>query len=461
MIMNSQVPEFNELPLNLRFPDIKVEDVCPLLSDIVGLFRLWSPESYEGYYLPCALATVSIISARRVEYLFGSRQAPSMYILLVDTSGMSAKTTVMKLVRAIIKESGLDFLLHSDTVTAQKLFSSMCIQIPQDFDNKDADEKKMIINSIQKKQAFIGQRGWIFDEFGSLIREMMQKSHYNASFCELLKKLYDNRPELSNSTIVRDDEVIQYPYLVLLGGMTPKDLSPHAMKGSKIWTDGFLSRIAFICPPDDFRRDKEFPDGEMKVPKALVKKIRDWHERLGVPQIHLLPEFKVIPAKGQLYNITGDVKCAYYAYRRDMKDQIQNSKELDLAGNYIRYPDMALRIAVLIASLNNDSEVTLTHWGFGQNIAEEWRENLHRLYYKTLPNSNSAMCSFKPDPLERIHDLIRTRGGLTSREIQQLTHFKAATVDVILEELILDGKIKKIPSGKTHRYDEDFDNLDV
>jgi len=459
--MNSQVPEFTELPPDLKFPDIKVEDVCPLLAEIEGFFRKRSPESYDDYFLGCSIGLVSIISARRVEYVLGGKQATNLYIILVDTSGLSAKTTVMNLVRAVIKELGLRFLLFPDTITAQKLFSSMCIKLPKEYEKLDEEEQKNINKSIQKKQAFIGQRGWIHDEFGGLIREMMQSNHHNATFRELLKKIFDNRQELGNSTIIRDDEVIHYPFLALLGGMTPGDLSPHAKKGSTLWTDGFLARIAFICPPANFRRDEEFPDGELVVPQSIINKLKEWHKRLGDPQIQLVPEVKLIPAKGQLYNITGDVKRACYAYRNALKDQIQNSIEKDLAGNYLRYPVMALRIAVLIASLNNDNEVTLTHWGFAQNIVETWRENLHRLYYQTLSNSNAGIGTSKKDPLERIHTIIKEKGPLTSREIQQLTHYKAPTVEALLEDLMLEEKIKMFSSGKTFRYDKENDNFDV
>jgi hypothetical protein len=188
MEMNSQLPEFTELPSDVRLPEVNLEKVCPILADIVGFFEKWSPESYDGYYLPCALGLISIISARRVEYLLGGRRATSLYIILVDTSGLSAKTTVLKPVKAIFKATGLNSLLLPDTITAQKLFSSMCIQIPKGYYELDVEEQNRIIKNIQIKQAFIGQRGWIYDEFGTLMREMMQSSHHNSSFRELLKK---------------------------------------------------------------------------------------------------------------------------------------------------------------------------------------------------------------------------------------------------------------------------------
>ncbi|MHA1972621.1 MAG: DUF3987 domain-containing protein [Candidatus Hodarchaeales archaeon] len=459
--MSNQVLDFYEFPPDVRTPDIKLIDVCPILADIVSFFEKWSPESYEGYYLACALGLVSMISARRVEYSFGDRRATNLYILLVDSSGMSAKTTVMKLVRTVFKTVDLDFFLLPDTITAQKLFSSMCIKVPEDFDKKSNEEQKKITKAFQKKLAFVGQRGWIYDEFGKLIREMMQANHHNASFRELLKRLFDNNSELSNSTQIRDDEKIFIPFLSLLGGMTPDDLASHAKKGSVLWGDGFFSRIAFICPPDNFRKDKRFPKGERSIPESITTKLKKWHNRLGVPQIRLSPEIVVLPAPGQLFAIPDEVEDAVYAYRYALKDFIESSENKDLKGHYLRYPEMALRIAVLIASLNNDSKVTLEYWYFAQNITENWRRDLHRLYYQSLSKNNSANFNSIKDPLERVFEVIKTKGPLTSREIQQATHYKKNTRRVLLEALEKEGKIKISNSGKTVVYEAKNDNSDV
>lgn len=452
--MNSQVPEFIELPSDVRLPNIDLEEICPLLADIVGLFEKWSPESYDGYYLACAIALVSIISARRVEFWLGERRATNLYIMLVDTSGFSAKTTVLKLVRAVLVELGLDFLLFPDVITASKLFSSMCLKLPEDYKNKDVNEQSEIVKYYQQNKAFIGQRGWIYDEFGNLIRDMMQKSHYNSDFRELLKRLYDNQQILGSATQLRDLESVQYPFLTLLGGMTPDDLSPYAKKGARLWRDGFLSRIAFICPPDDFRKDERFPETESPIPESIITQLQQWHNRLGVPQIQITTDIKFIPAKGHLIEIPQNVNDAFYAYRYALKDLFEKSKEKDLVGSYLRYPEMAQRIAVLIASLNNECQVSLDYWSFAQNTTEEWRRYLHWLYYETLPSNSKSNSSSIQDPKENIHNLIKQNDGLTSREIQQKTHYKSDTVGALLEELLLDKKIKTIPSGKTTLYVE-------
>jgi hypothetical protein len=452
MTRQEQVPEFKHLPPEVRMPDVELRQVCPVLQELVDFLERWSPESYDGYFLPCALALVSIISARRVQYEFGGRRSTSLYIILVGSTGISAKTTVMSLVQDILVELDLGFFLFPDTITAQKFLSEMCIQVPDDYEEKNETSQKNICSNIQKKQAFAGQRGWIFDELGELFREMMQSMHHNSNFRELLKKLDDNKPVLATSTQKRGKETVQYPYLTLLGAMTPADLSPYAKAKSALWRDGLLARMAFICPPPDFNKNQPFPEGERIVPDSIVKQLSEWHTRLGIPKIELTPDFRFIPAVGQTYEIPQDVRKAHYAYHWALKDIIRESDEPDLAGNYIRYPELAMRIAVLIASLNNDNVITMDHWRFAQNVTEKWRKDLHRLYYQSLPDNKSTTSLVNESPEDRVHGIILVRGPITAREIQQQTGLQSSSVAGMISNLQEKGKIIAYPKGRTTLY---------
>ncbi len=450
---NSQVPEFKENNFDLGMLLNELKDVCPILYSIERFFEKWSPESYPGYHLGCTFALASIISARRVQYFMGRLRSTNLYIVLVGHTGLSAKTTVMNLINELLNALDLEFLLFPDTITAQKFFSDMCFTFPEDFEKKDTQERDEIIRRIQKYQAFAGQRGWIFDEFGTLLREMTQSSHYNATFHELIKKLDDNRLTLSNATHTRGEEIVNLPFLTLIGAMTPDDLSPHAKKGNALWGDGFFSRMIFICPPDDFRIDKPFPDGEMVFPEEILRQLRSWHNRLGDPRITYSNGVEVIPAPGEIIEIPEDVKSEFYKYRNELKDKIQNSEEKDLVGNYIRYPEIAMRIAVLIACINNVDKVTLDYWALAQKTAELWREDLKRLYFQSINNEKSNRMLAKKDPIEIVYEVITKKRTLTARQIQQTTRYKNESVAALLEKLIDQGKIIKIQNGKTFVYE--------
>lgn len=444
--------EFVKIPPEVRFPIKRLEKVCSLLFQITQFLESWSPESYPGYFIACALALVSIISAGRVKFVLRGCKSTNFYIVLVGSTGLSVKTEVMNIVREILYELNLKFLLFPDRVTAQKFFYELCIHVPENFEKESDLVKKNITDRMQRTQAFKGQRGWIYDELGGLFREMMQSTHTNAAYRDLLRMLYDNRPDLKNDTVGRGDEIAHYPFLTLLGGMTPADLSPYAKVGSAAWRDGLFARIAFICPPDDFLKNEQFPDGEMKIPDSIITWLNDWHYRLGEPTIRLTPEVVLIPAKGQVYDLPPDVRKAFYEYRKALKTIILNSTDPDLAGNYIRYPEMALKIATLIASLNNENEISLDAWGFGQNLTEEWRFNLHRLYYSSLPRKQSKDNSSIMEPLDRVLKIILVRGPLTARDIQQQTGFQTDFVGLLISTLLENRKIVAIPEGRTVLY---------
>jgi hypothetical protein len=461
MPQQEQGPDFPKLPPEVRLPVVDLRQVCPVLQEMIEFLEKWSPESYDGYYLGCALALISIISARRVQYEFGGTRSTSLYIILVGSTGISAKTTVMSLVQDILNELDLGFFLFPDTITAQKFLSEMCIQVPDDYEDRDEPYKKNILLKVQKKQVFAGQRGWIFDELGELFREMMQSMHHNSNFRELLKKLDDIKPILATSTQKRGKETVHLPFLTLLGGMTPVDLSPYAKSRSALWRDGLLARMAFICPPPDFSKNQPFPEGERIIPDSIVKQLSEWHTRLGIPKIELTPDFRFIPAVGQTYEIPKDVRGAFYAYRRALKDIIRDSDEPDLAGNYIRYPELAMRIAVLMASFNNEEAITMDYWGFAQNVTEQWRNDLHRLYYQSLPDNKSPTSLVKKSPEDKVYDIILVRGPITARGIQQQTAIKTDFVGEIISMLVEQGRIIAVPDGKTTLYQIKQLNCDV
>lgn len=436
-----------------EYPLVDLERVCPSLYEIVKFLKEWSPESFEGYHIACAIAMLSMISAGRVKFELGGNQACNLYIVLVGTTGISAKSTALKLITAIIHECDLEFLLLPDQVTASKFITEMVIQVPENLEFEKAEIRQRKVEKVQRTQLYKGQRGWIFDEFGGLLREMMQKSHHNAGFRETLKRLYDNNQNMKIGTQIRGVEEIHYPFLTLLGAMTPADLSPYAIKRSAIWQDGFLARIAFVVPSEGFVKNAPFPDGPRIIPQVIVRHLQEWHYRLGEPVLSIFPEINVVPAKGEIITIPQDVREMFYEYRRDMKDKITQSKDSDLDGNFIRYPDTALKIAVLIASVNGKEALTVREWKFAKMIAEDWRNDLIRLYNQDLPAQRLDDMALEKDEENRIFKILVNRGPLSSRELQQQTRKNAEKVNQCLAKLEEEEKIIGYRRGERTVYD--------
>jgi len=74
---------------------------------------------------------------------------------------------------------------------------------------------------------------------------------------------------------------------------------------------------------------------------------------------------------------------------------IASNGNQDLDGSYVRLSDKALRIAALLASLENEGQINLQIWALAQEIAEMFRYNLHELYAQVSSLQEN-------DPLEDI-----------------------------------------------------------
>ncbi len=195
-------------------------------------------------------------------------------------------------------------------------------------------------------------------------------------------------------TVSRGSDAIDRPYLALLASMTPADLKPHTRRGSALWGDGFLARFALIAPPSDQRIElQDFPEGKRIIPHAVLEPLRRWHERLGMPQVTLEEHINDKGERTGVFSATmeafplhcctfgGGVRAAVSTYRRALHDLLQNAGDdnTDLDGNYARLPIKALRIAALLASLENNGCIELRHWARAQQITERWRANVHHL----------------------------------------------------------------------------------
>jgi hypothetical protein len=120
----------------------------------------------------------------------------------------------------------------------------------------------------------------------------------------------------------------------------------------------------------------------------------------------------------------------------------------DLDGNYVRFPEKAMRIAALFASLAGSDSIELPHWVKAREITEGWRGNLHDLYPQLIADSPPPKLSID----ERVFRCLQVHGDLRSREIQQKTRIKKTEVEEALNILRDKGWTREYPDGNTIRY---------
>ena len=275
-----------------------------------------------------------------------------------------------------------------------------------------------------------------------------------AGFHELLRVLDDGKPDFSSETIQRGLEYVEAPYLALLASATPHDLAPFMQGGSKWWHDGFWPRFAFLIPEQRPRLDRR-PQGRATPPSALIAELHTWHVSLGIPRIATTP---VLDAKQrptdewtlerdpfpcQTLLVPPDTLEAYYQYNEAL---LSMAISPDLRPSYSRLHDKAMRVAMLLASVQGKDQITLPHWAYAQEVVEHWRAMLHRL---TTMMSASLGVSADAQHEDRIVNLLSTQGALSMRNLQRTLHLDSATVKRLTQNMAYTGRVSIGKAGRT------------
>lgn len=443
------------MPQSARVDERDAQGSCQWLDSYVAFSRKWSPRSYDGFHEACGLWLLSVIAARRAVLHFGGPRYTSLYISLTGRTSIWAKTTAAKVAQATLKAAGLDWLLASDDASPQKFIADLTMALPSDYDDLPADGQARALRRI----AFGAQRGWFYEEFGQKVHAMLQPGGFMADFRGILRQFDDCPERYEYGTIGRGTDVVRSPYLALLANMTPADLRGAAKRNDALWSDGFWARFAFVTPPAGGNSSMaRFPAEDRIIPTSLSDSLRTWHKRLGEPDVYLED---LLDAKGKpsgrrrpiiepvtIRPCTMDIAIvdAFYAYHDSLISLIQSGKNEDLDGSYSRFAEKALRIATLLASLENDGRIELRHWIKAQCIAERWRRGLHSLYNQV----NTPEPSEDVAREEKITSIVGKLGQCTAAKVRlYIERLSIVEVTGTLESLADAGVIDRI--GKTHK----------
>lgn len=437
-----------ELPAAARLPEGMGDSASVFLNEYIAHSRYWSPRSFDDFHEAIGVWLLSTIAARRVVTHLGKRQYTPLFIALAGRSSVHAKTTAAEIGVDVLRDAGLDWLLADDNATPQKFIKDRTQRLPDGYDGMQPDQAVR----ARLRLAFAGQCGWWYDEFGMLLHSMARSGSAMGDFSGLLRRFDDCAPSYTSGTISRATDTIVLPYLALLASLTPADLRPLMKRGSSGWSDGFWPRWAFVTPPaGEFKTDR-FPAGERHTPSQLTTMLRDWHTRLGSPDvaIHDKDTITVGPLPVQVVTVTDDVTDAFYTYGDAVSTLVMNSRLEELDSWHSRLSGKALRIAMLLASLENRGIVEMPHWARAQAIAERWRASLHRLY--TQVNVQLEV-SAEADAEDQILDVITRLGSPTVRDIKtRIASMSAGEIKDRVEKLVRAGIVDAVPSARSLRY---------
>jgi len=438
---------------------------CPWLAEhYIPYSQKASPEGYADFHEDCGLFDLAAISARRIRIPIGNGEYTPLSIALVAKPGTYAKSTTAEVSVRVLLAADLGWLLGSDETTPQKLLSDMAGKyVDKHYARWDLARKE----EYRERKAMSAQVAWYCDEFGELVKSINKPTGPMADLKKLLLKFDNCPPVYSTSTVTRGREEIAKPFLSFLGVMTPASIKKNARESSEEWGDGTWSRFVFSCAPDDDGLDCPF-DYETPIPPALSEPLREYHERLGLPEIEIeeildkkgetVIDYAINPQKALPETIIDHKPIAEYwiRYRSALKKMLKNIPE-DLKASYIRLPARALRVAALFASFEGLDHMELKHWAKAQEIAERWRRNLHRFYAQV--NISETPTSVTKTIEEKIQSYCEANAEQTdldkiptARNLSRYTRAATGLINTILIDLKRAKIISERKRGKATYY---------
>lgn len=445
------LPESAQLPADLGC------DASPWLDSYVAFSRRWSPRAFDGFHEACGLWVLSTIAARRVVLHLGKPFYTPLYIALTARTSLYAKSTTADVAIDLLRAAGLAWLLAADDSTPQKFIRDLTVYLPDDFDLLSPE----VQDRLRLRLALAGQRGWFYEEFGQHLESITREGGYMGEFRGLLRRFDDCKPRYEYATVGRGNDVVERPYLALLASMTPADMRPIAKRDASMWNDGFFARFAFVTPPGDERKRDRFPVGERIVPPELTDPLRAWHDRLGIPAVSIQDitgeddkptgkKLLEVEYREPMTCVLGaGVADAFYAYHDGLLDLVTQNGNQDLDGNYARFAEKAMRVAILLGSLENGNVIELRHWARAQEITERWRANLHALFEQV----NQPGPSEDAQNEERVCGIVKRLGWVTPTEAKRMLRgMSTGQVKDILEALSGEGVLAKRQDARAWRY---------
>lgn len=234
-----------------------------------------------------------------------------------------------------------------------------------------------------------------------------------------LTTIYDKRGDYTVSTVKRGQEVIEKPYLVLLGCTTPSWIT--ARMKDDIITGGFARRCIFVY---------ETEEGERKAFPTITDEMRAAWDRCvahGQKLKKVAGTFQWTPEARQFF--------------KHWYETMPVSKDPMTAG-YMRNKHMQLlKVSQLIALSETTEELVLTteHLQFGLAMLEQVDANLSKVFEGVGRNELKGLVS-------TLYECVRAGGGKLSEKAAMtvmFAHGTQAEITQVINYAVESGRLKR------------------
>lgn len=445
--------------INAYFHPDGGKDARTFLDEWIKFSAYWAPRGHFLFHEGSALFLLSALAMRRIMLPYQTGLHTGLMIAFAADSGKYSKSTVIRLVELAFKDIGMGWLPIPKKMTPQMMYSKAAGVVPKNYDQLPLTQKE----EFDRQVKVAGQRPFIRDEFGGELAAMANISSNRQPLHQLLLN-WDSYMDFDDDFAFSSGEKRVYrPYIPLLVAFTPENMKNITGKGnSDLFQTGLLARMAVLTPSGEDFSLAPMPEGLCEhIPDTLRKRLLQFHERLGMPDVVLTPiTNKKGEATGEYFTeflsfqekytrIKSDVFVAQQNYSDHLTVMI-NDRSLNIAKDlhpwYRRAADKALRIAALLAWIEDDGVITLTHWIAAQTIVERWREGIHNFYeqiseleittekrqedrLETALNKCGGWCSMSElrqqmstistERIKRMLDVLLSTGTVLKREVEQ------------------------------------------
>lgn len=389
------------LPPSAQAVDAVTEPAGSWLDQYLTWSQQAVPMAPASFHEAAGLFLASVAVARRCHFQNDTATFyPNLWFLLLAPPGRYRKSSTLDLCTMVGRAAGLGpLLMETDKSTPEGLVDELNPEyLPDKFPRHKAEE-------YLGRRRWANTKGWVRDEVQSVFQSVRRE--YNAELLTMLLSLYNGKP-FRQRTRGRGEEVIPDPYLPILSASTPGAMHPH-LANREHWDSGLWSRFILLQPETDSVWSRE--QGGTEPPADLVRRLRALRDLFPEPQAELREDPKTKEpyvhwegAGTVAVAIEPAAYEAWTAYREACEYTFQGDPDQGgapemLQATYIRFPGVAIRIAVLLAALDSADAgvphrqitIEVRHYARAQRIVERYRAGVHKFFESNVRTEESEM----------------------------------------------------------------------
>lgn len=413
--------------------------------------QYYSPRGHDLFHEGLAVWLLSALAMRRIVIPIGTGKYTPLNMLLIGNTSKFAKSFTLNTMRGLLRHLGYERLLISGNITPEAFYRVNSGKV----DDAYAELSEAQQREVQEALRWNAKHPMLHDEWGQMLARIAQSGGYMRGMQDIILKMDDCPPSLPYITNARREESIVEPYMAFVGGL-PLENMQNLPKTFNFWLDGFFARMILLSPPPNEWNGKHAPYEPTSYPRLLCETLQHFHETLGIPELPLVTERIRNGKPTGHYDVEhgayptnpctfgqGTI-AAMQAYSDDLyvKANTEGLIPVELHGNYLRFAEKVLRVAALLAWLDNGGRIERYHWDAAQEMGERWRESLH-IFYNQLTTTVSEESKLE----RRIKGYLETavkkgKGGLSIGEISGRLGVSSTVANRILMEMYKAGEIE-------------------